>query len=205
MSNLISKNSKSLKDINIGKTIMDVEQNNQNINNNSQNNLTKMVKYMNQTITNQKREPFRLIDEVKNNKYNNNINNTIVNITYINENKNYIKNVYNNDLLKPESKDKINIGIYDIRRIQQIIKNENIECYPIYIKSSDKTRLLRQLQREESPDCDEIIRRFIADKKDFIPVIYNTTGFDFVTVENNDNKFTLLNDIISYIKENVLK
>jgi hypothetical protein len=60
-SNLISKNSKSLKDINIGKTIMDVEQNNKNINNNSQNNLTKMVKYMNQTITNQKREPFRLI------------------------------------------------------------------------------------------------------------------------------------------------
>ena len=82
------------------------------------------------------------------------------------------------------SKDKINIGIYDIRRIQQIIKNENIECYPIYIKSSDKTRLLRQLQREESPDCDEIIRRFIADKKDFIPVVYNTTGFDFTTIEN---------------------
>lgn len=103
------------------------------------------------------------------------------------------------------SKDKINIGIYDIRRIQQIIKNENIECYPIYIKSSDKTRLLRQLQREESPDCDEIIRRFIADKKDFIPVTYNTTGFDFITIENNDNKFTLLNDIISYIKENILK
>ena len=102
------------------------------------------------------------------------------------------------------NKDKINIGIYDIRRIQQIIKNENIECYPIYIKSSDKTRLIRQLEREETPDCDEIIRRFIADKKDFIPVVYNTTGFDFVTIENNDNKFTLLNDIISYIKEKVL-
>ena len=33
-------------------------------------------------------------------------------------------------------RDKINIGVYDIRRIQQIIKNENIECYPIYIKAS---------------------------------------------------------------------
>ena len=63
---------------------------------------------------------------------------------------------------------------------------------------------MRQLEREENPDCDEIIRRFIADKKDFIPVIYNTTGFDFVTIENNDNKFTLLNNIISYIKEKVL-
>lgn len=102
------------------------------------------------------------------------------------------------------SHEKINIGIYDVRRIQQIVKNENIECYPIYIKSSDKTRLMRQLEREENPDCDEIIRRFIADKKDFIPVIYNTTGFDFVTIENNDNKFTLLNNIISYIKEKVL-
>ena len=132
MSNLNSKNSKSLKDINFGKTIVDVKQNNKNINNNSQNNLTKMVKYMNQTITNQKREPFRLIDEVKNNKYNNNINNTIVNITYINENKNYIKNVYNNDLLKPESKDKINIDS-DKTEIKPNINQTN-KSKNIYIK-----------------------------------------------------------------------
>ena len=101
-------------------------------------------------------------------------------------------------------KDKINIGVYDIRRIQQIIKNENIECYPIYIKASQKNRLMRQLEREESPDCDEIVRRYIADKKDFIPVTFNTTGFDFVTFENNDNKFAILNSIISYIKHSIL-
>lgn len=101
-------------------------------------------------------------------------------------------------------KDKINIGVYDIRRIQQIIKNENIECYPIYIKASQKNRLIRQLEREESPDCDEIVRRYIADKKDFIPVTFNTTGFDFVTFENNDNKFAILNSIISYIKRSIL-
>ena len=101
-------------------------------------------------------------------------------------------------------KDKINIGVYDIRRIQQIIKNENIECYPIYIKASQKNRLIRQLEREESPDCDEIVRRYIADKKDFIPVTFNTTGFDFVTFENNDNKFTILNSVISYIKRSIL-
>jgi hypothetical protein len=87
---------------------------------------------MNQTITNQKREPFRLIDEVKNNKYNNNINNTIVNITYINENKNYIKNVYNNDLLKPESKDKINIDS-DKTEIQSN-RNQTNKSKNIYIK-----------------------------------------------------------------------
>lgn len=101
-------------------------------------------------------------------------------------------------------KDKINIGVYDIRRIQQIIKNENIECYPIYIKASQKNRLIRQLEREESPDCDEIVRRYIADKKDFIPVTFNTTGFDFVTFENNDNKFAILNSVISYIKHSIL-
>lgn len=101
-------------------------------------------------------------------------------------------------------KDKINIGVYDIRRIQQIIKNENIECYPIYIKASQKNRLIRQLEREESPDCDEIVRRYIADKKDFIPVTFNMTGFDFVTFENNDNKFTILNSVISYIKRSIL-
>ena len=102
------------------------------------------------------------------------------------------------------SLDKINVGVYDIRRIQQILKHENIICYPIYIKATDKNRLIRQLEREQNPDCDEIVRRYIADKKDFIPVAFNTTGFDFATIENNDSKIALLNDLITYIKHTVL-
>ena len=74
-----------------------------------QNNFKKVVKITNQNVnkTNSKDnivEPFRLSEVNKNN--NSSINNTIVNITYINENKNYIKNVYSNDILKPQSQDK---------------------------------------------------------------------------------------------------
>ncbi len=56
-------------------------------------------------------EPFRFsADEagltIKQIKNNNNSNSTIVNITYIKEIKNYIKNVYSNTLLKPQTQDK---------------------------------------------------------------------------------------------------
>ena len=99
---------------------------------------------------------------------------------------------------------KINIGIYDLKRIQDILKRDDIECYPIYIKASDKTRLIRQLEREENPDCNEIIRRFMADRADYINIKYPSFKFKFFTIENDDNRFSLLNTIIDYIKEEVL-
>lgn len=37
----------------------------------------------------------------------------------------------------------------------------------IYLNVDDKTLLLRNLNRENNPDCTEVCRRFIADKKDF--------------------------------------
>jgi guanylate kinase len=42
-----------------------------------------------------------------------------------------------------------------------------VEVYPIFIEASDKTRLLRQLNREKDPDVKEIVRRFHADEEDF--------------------------------------
>ena len=84
-----------------------------------QNNFKKVVKYTNQnnnsiSIISDKDNvvhPFRLSGDNKhimnnNNNPNNKTNNTIVNITYINENTNYIKNVYPKDLLKPQAQDK---------------------------------------------------------------------------------------------------
>jgi hypothetical protein len=35
------------------------------------------------------------------------------------------------------------------------------------VAASDKNRLIRQLQREENPDVEEIMRRFKTDKEDF--------------------------------------
>jgi len=69
------------------------------------------------------------------------------------------------DTLEP---DKINIGIFNIQAIANLIINEeNLEIYPVYVKTDPKTRLLRSLKREENPDCTEICRRFLADEIDF--------------------------------------
>lgn len=66
---------------------------------------------------------------------------------------------------------KINIGIFNVDGIKQLFANslidENIKLHIYYISADDKTRLLRQLNREEYPNCLEICRRFLADEKDF--------------------------------------
>ena len=71
--------------------------------------------------------------------------------------------------LKSDLKDdKINIGIFNIEGIHDLLNYSNgIEILPVYIQVDEKTRLLRTLKRENNPDCEEICRRFLADKKDF--------------------------------------
>lgn len=66
-------------------------------------------------------------------------------------------------------KDKINIGVFNPQSIRQLIMNQShkFDILPIWIQSHDKQRLLRNLKREQSPNCSEICRRFLADEKDF--------------------------------------
>ena len=70
--------------------------------------------------------------------------------------------------------DAINIGVLNITGIQSLMEDERIFVYPIELKAPNKIRLIRQLNREIEPDCDEIIRRYKADKEDFknIPFPY---------------------------------
>lgn len=63
--------------------------------------------------------------------------------------------------------DKINIGVFNLDGIKSLKEKEDIELIPIYIDCSDKTRLLRQLNRENNPNVKEIVRRFWADEEDF--------------------------------------
>lgn len=65
------------------------------------------------------------------------------------------------------STDKVNIAIFNPAGIREIMDNPNIELYVYYVRASDKERLLRQLNRENHPDVNEIIRRFSADEEDF--------------------------------------
>ena len=61
---------------------------------------------------------------------------------------------------------------------------EDLEDIDRICKTADKERLLRSLNREEKPDCQEICRRFLADKKDFAD---ENIEFDFLQYYNKDN------------------
>lgn len=88
------------------------------------------------------------------------------------------------------SPNKINIGIFNIEGLKQLLEQKNLDVYIIYIKSSDKIRLLRQLNRQENPDVNEVIRRFLTDQKDFSEPL----PFYYTYYRNNKkediNKFT---------------
>lgn len=68
------------------------------------------------------------------------------------------------DSLNPEA---INVGVFNVDGIDILYDNPEIDLYVIEVKASAKTRLLRSLNREEHPDVDEIVRRYLADQKDF--------------------------------------
>lgn len=103
------------------------------------------------------------------------------------------------------SKDKINIGIFNIQGINSLLTgqySEEVECIPIRIYCSDKMRLIRQLERESDPDCTEICRRFLTDRTDFINI-----PFHYYTILNNNSYQTsfVINDIINLISDHLDK
>ena len=77
------------------------------------------------------------------------------------------------------NKDNINIGVFNPSGIYQLRDNPNIDLKVIRIISGDKTRLLRQLVREEKPNVSEIIRRYQTDTDDFAIFNINLTEEDF--------------------------
>lgn len=94
-------------------------------------------------------------------------------------------------------KNKINIGVFNIEGIKQILQDEEIDCLPIRIICYDKIRLFRQLNRESSPDCMEIARRFLADSKDF-----SNIPFEYKGILNDTNEtFPVLDILEELIKE----
>lgn len=94
-------------------------------------------------------------------------------------------------------KDKINIGVFNMDGIEQLVANREVQCVPVYIKVSDKTRLLRQLNRENSPDCKEIIRRFLTDEKDFSKL--HEKRFSYFVIDNNTEEFIPIENEIYYL------
>ena len=73
--------------------------------------------------------------------------------------------------LKSSLHDGINIGVFNPEGFDSLINFEDEEdgiiLFGYLITASDKIRMLRQLNRETTPDVTEICRRYFADKEDF--------------------------------------
>lgn len=75
---------------------------------------------------------------------------------------------------------KINIGVFNLQGLESLINRDDVELFPVYVHACGKTRLLRNLKRENSPDCREICRRYLADEKEFY------SAYDIAWGKDND-------------------
>ena len=80
-------------------------------------------------------------------------------------------NTWHYGTMKSALHDGVNVGVwnpegYDCLR-ETVKFDSEIKLFAYYLRCDDKTRLLRQLNREEHPDVKEIVRRFGTDEEDF--------------------------------------
>lgn len=83
--------------------------------------------------------------------------------------------------------DKINVGIFNLYWMKKLFEDndEHFDLMAIEVSASDKDRLMRSLRREKNPDCDEICRRFLADKQDFNDVEFNCAKKEYAKKHPN--------------------
>lgn len=84
------------------------------------------------------------------------------------------------------SHDKINIGVFNPAGIAALLEDEELDITVFHITAKPKTRLIRQLNREEEPNVYEILRRFFTDEDDFLEL--DRLEFD------NSNYYELTNE-----------
>lgn len=103
-------------------------------------------------------------------------------------------------LIEKLSAEKRNIGVFNLDGIHSLLEHPQINLMAVYyIDVSDKTRLMRQLTREHSPNIKEIIRRYKTDDEDFQP---HNLDFNFITLHNEENE-DLMNCVEYIIQDNI--
>lgn len=76
--------------------------------------------------------------------------------------------------------DMVNVGVFNPEGIRSLLKFQDLFDIHIYwIQAMPKTRMLRQLNREQNPDVNEIVRRYGADEADFANI-----DFEFISLIN---------------------
>lgn len=83
--------------------------------------------------------------------------------------------------------DRTNIGVFNPTGLKSLAAHDDIYLVIVYIKATDKVRMLRQLNRESNPDVKEIVRRFMTDEADFADdKSFMTLGDEYHELWNNE-------------------
>ena len=101
--------------------------------------------------------------------------------------------------MKSSLKDGVNIGVFNPAGYDCLVEMDipGVTVMGYFIDCRDKTRMLRQLNREEDPNVEEIIRRYAADEEDFYELKNELLDYklDYCWNETPED----LADVVSYI------
>lgn len=124
-------------------------------------------------------------------------------LTLIDENKMLETTSFNNwyygTSIDSLSNDKINIGVFNPDGIMSLLEDDRIKLEIYYITAKGKTRLIRQLNREENPNVDEIIRRYSADEIQFQKM--NNIKCNIMVNETFGDYMNIINSICQKVKQ----
>ena len=73
----------------------------------------------------------------------------------------------------------VNVGVFNPAGVRQLLDRPDCDVKVYWIVACDKSRMLRQLNRENCPDVREIVRRFNTDYEDFKDI-----DFDYIEIPN---------------------
>ena len=94
----------------------------------------------------------------------------------------------------------VNIGVFNPEGVDSIMAHKNIDLVVFYIEADDKERLLRQLNREQSPDVHEIIRRFSADELDFADLDFHYNALINNTPEDLEYAVKVISAAVGHLE-----
>ena len=88
---------------------------------------------------------------------------------------------------------KVNIGVFNPEGIRSLLKFKDlIDLRVFYVRAPAKVRLIRQLNREDDPNVEEVIRRYQTDKQDFSKLDFKYTDLPNYSIKDVDYCMALL-------------
>ena len=93
--------------------------------------------------------------------------------------------------------DKVNVGVFNIKGVERLLEDSRVDVFVLHISAFDKTRLIRNLNREEYPNCAEICRRYFTDEDDFRNIEFEYDEYLNEDMEDNNGDFSAVLEIES--------